>query len=60
MAEFRRILATAEALDALLEPPETELLPRPFGGYTLLREIVERLTAVISRSEVREGRADQP
>ena len=37
-AEFRRILATAEALDALLEPAETTL-PRPFGAYTLLREI---------------------
>jgi predicted Ser/Thr protein kinase len=37
--EFRRILATERALDALLEPPASEVLPRAFGSYTLLREL---------------------
>ncbi len=38
-AEFQRLLATEDALDALLEPREAALLPRPFGPYTLLREL---------------------
>ncbi len=37
--EFREILDAEQVLDDLIEAPITEELPRPFGDYTLLREL---------------------
>ncbi len=38
-AEFESLVATEAELDRVIEPTTGDALPRPFGGYTLVREL---------------------
>jgi hypothetical protein len=45
--EFLQILAAESAIDEILAPPPEEALPRPFGPYTLLRELGRGAVGVV-------------
>ncbi|MHC5011427.1 MAG: serine/threonine-protein kinase, partial [Planctomycetota bacterium] len=52
--DFLDVLAAETALDALLEPPAEEALPRDFGPYTLLREIGRGAAGIVYEAVHRE------